>query len=167
MKKSIIDEDDCIAKFSPEPGYSIMQTIPKFFIGTIIIAGALYMNISYIGWAGILLWIYGLYRYYYIRNIKFFLTKEQIVVRKGILSIRTDYLELYRVRDIEILQPLWIRLLGLMSIRLVTFDSSSQFLLLKGIKQSDIANVIRDNVQSARKENKILTMDRPYPGLNG
>lgn len=166
MGNSLVQDDQCIAKFSPESAYATVKVLPTYFIGAIIVAGALYFNIPYIAFAGIGLWLYGIYKYYYIRTIKYYLTEEQIIVHQGIISTRTDYLELYRITDLLALQPLWLRLFGLMHVKLITFDSNERMLLLKGIKQSDIPNTIREYVQKCRKSNKILTVDRPYPGIN-
>lgn len=162
MKNPLIEESQCVRNFSPEPAYSTTQILPVLFLGMIIIAGAFNINlpdIAFVG-VGIGIGLYAIYKYYYIRTIKYYLTEEQIIVQKGLISKRTDYLELYRVIDLLVLQPLWLRFFGLMHVNIISFDSNEQSLFLRGIKTTDILNIIRKQVQECRRKNKILTVDR-------
>lgn len=160
MKSPLIEESQCLRSFSPEPAYSITQVLPVLLFGMIIIAGAFYINLPDFAFLGVGIGLYALYKYYYIRTIKYYLTEEQIIVQKGIISKRTDYLELFRVIDLLVLQPFWLRLFGLMHVNIISFDSNEQSLFLKGIKTTDIPNIIRKQVQECRRKNKILTVDR-------
>src|SRR5690625_601949 len=129
MKNPLIEDSQCIESFSPEPAYATIQILPKVFLGALIVATALFINIPYIAFAGIGLWLYAIYRYYYVRTIKYYLTQEQIIVHQGIISTKTDYLELFRIIDILALQPFWLRLFGLMHVNLISFDYNEQSLI--------------------------------------
>ncbi len=71
--------------------------------------------------------------YYDTKKNRIEITDQRILEHKGIFSITTNELELYRVKDIQHLQPFWLRILGLSSILLDTTDSSNPQILIKGV----------------------------------
>src|SRR5689334_21667869 len=88
--------------------FAELELPPLVFLG--LIAGGLLL--SFIAWLQI--------RFRFYR-----LTTERLLTTVGILSRRTETLELYRVRDIDINEPLLLRLYGLQNIELRTSDPSS------------------------------------------
>lgn len=84
---------------------------------------------------GILL---AIWQYYETKFHKLKITDQRIIEKRGIFSIRTDELELYRVKDITFEQPFFLRLLGLSNLVLDTTDHSNELLKIKGITNGSI-----------------------------
>src|SRR4051812_17932458 len=53
------------------------------------------------------------------------LTTERLLTTTGVINKSTDTLELYRVRDLQVVQPFFLRLFGLETITLITSDAST------------------------------------------
>ncbi|WP_443192809.1 hypothetical protein [Mucilaginibacter sp. KACC 22773] len=72
---------------------------------------------------------------------------------------RLNSLEMYRVKDYVVVQPLMLRVFSLMNLTLKTKDPENRRLTLTGIPVSDIINTIRDHVQKARLANHIAELN--------
>jgi uncharacterized membrane protein YdbT with pleckstrin-like domain len=102
----------------------------------------------------------GLTRYLQTKNHVFELTNERLKITEGIFSKVTETLELYRVKDIEVLQPFWYRILGLENIKVNTSDLSSPVIFLEGIPQSvGLADKLRNEVETIRMQKKVREID--------
>jgi uncharacterized membrane protein YdbT with pleckstrin-like domain len=96
-------------------------------------------------------------------------TSERIRVSTGILTRRTDDLELYRVEDITLVEPLSLRLLGLGNIELATNDTSNPRLVLPAIRGvKELREVLRKAVEDRREKKRVrVTEFEPGPGDAG
>jgi uncharacterized membrane protein YdbT with pleckstrin-like domain len=75
------------------------------------------------------------------------------VIRSGVLNKATETLELYRVRDLQILEPFWLRLWGLKNIHLVTTDSTTPELILDHIPAAlDLGDKFRQQIELSRQK---------------
>lgn len=81
-------------------------------------------------------------------------TTERIRVTTGILSRRTTELELYRVRDYTVVEPLWLRLVGRGHLVIETSDRSNPRLTLHAVPH---VNTLKDQV---RKHTERLRLAR-------
>ncbi|HVF73218.1 MAG TPA: PH domain-containing protein, partial [Chthoniobacterales bacterium] len=78
----------------------------------------------------------------------------------GIFSKVTETLELYRVKDIEVLQPFLYRMVGLENIKVNTSDLSSPVILLDGIPQNvGFPDKLRNQVEIIRTQKKVREID--------
>ena len=78
-------------------------------------------------------------------------TTERIHFRHGILSRKTDELELYRVRDYVLVEPFFLRLFGLGNIVLSTTDESNRTLTIQAVPQiQSLRDQIRKHVEVCR-----------------
>jgi uncharacterized membrane protein YdbT with pleckstrin-like domain len=73
----------------------------------------------------------GFRRYLETKNQTFELTSERFKMTEGIFSKVTESLELYRVKDIEVLQPFIYRIGGLENIKVNTSSTSNRVRLEK------------------------------------
>ena len=71
-------------------------------------------------------------------------TTERIHLRQGVLSRKTDDLELYRVKDYLLVEPFLLRLFGLGNIVLTTTDEANPTLVIKAIPQIQL---LRDQIR--------------------
>lgn len=95
-----------------------------------------------------------LYRYIYLRRIRYCIGTEQIVSEHGILYRKVDYMELYRIVDFQEHQSLLQQLCGLKTVRILSMDRNTPRLDLIGIRsREDIVSVIRERVE-INKRNK-------------
>jgi uncharacterized membrane protein YdbT with pleckstrin-like domain len=102
----------------------------------------------------------GLTRYLKTKNHVFELTNERLKMTEGVFSKVTETLELYRVKDLEILQPFWSRLLGLENIKVNTSDMTTPVVLLEGIpKEIGLADKLRNAVETVRMQKKVREID--------
>jgi len=102
----------------------------------------------------------GLRRYLETKNQVFELTSERLKMTEGIFSKVTETLELYRVKDIEVLQPFIYRTVGLENIKVNTSDLSSPVILIDGISQKvGLADKLRNQVEIIRALKKVRELD--------
>jgi uncharacterized membrane protein YdbT with pleckstrin-like domain len=99
------------------------------------------------------------YRLLFIRSCTYRITAVEIRSSRGIFFKRTDYLEMYRIKDYVVTRPLPLQLLRLMNVTLKSTDIENPVLQLIGIPLSDIIDTIRDHVQEARKNNHIYEIN--------
>jgi len=104
-------------------------------------------------WIIVAIWVLcgvgALIAYLKVSTTKYVLTNERLRVTTGILSTRTEDLELRRVRDSVILRPFWARVAGLGDIQILSADASTPRLVLHAIKDPDgVQSMIRSNVQT-------------------
>ena len=103
-----------------------------------------------IGFVGIPV-IYGLFRWLAVNAQQFELTSERLLISKGVLSHTTHSLELYRVKDMRIIQPLLLRIFGLEHIELTTSDEYSPVVVIDHIPTHlSLGDKIRTQVEACR-----------------
>lgn len=92
-----------------------------------------------------------LWHFIRVQSIHYTLTTQRLITRNGVFSRKTDELELYRVRDFQMEQPLLYRLFGLGSIILMTADRTDPNIIIKAVARAEeIRNHIRNQVESRR-----------------
>ena len=104
-------------------------------------------------WIILAIWVLcgigALVTYLKVSTTKYVLTTERLRVTTGVLSTRTEDLELRRVRDSIILRPLWARMAGLGDVQVLSADASTPRVVLHAIRNPDgVQTMIRSNVQS-------------------
>ncbi len=88
------------------------------------------------------------------------ITSERIKIKRGILSKRTDELELYRVKDTSLIEPFLFRMFSVGNIVVVTADSTTPTLNLVGVKNaSQVREELRKNVESCRMSKGTRTLE--------
>jgi len=109
----------------------------------------------------ILLTLFALYRYIYIRRAIYLVTPEYIRITTGILFKRTETVELFRVKDYIITQPPLLQFLNLMDLQLKTTDPENPILWLRGIPQTNIIDTLSDRILQCRSRYNILGINQP------
>lgn len=95
-----------------------------------------------------------------IRTTHYQLTSERLVTTHGVLTKVTDTLELYRVRDMQIVQPVFLRIVGLHNIHVFTADASTSELFMTYIPVSlGLGDQLRKSVELCREAKRVRTMD--------
>jgi uncharacterized membrane protein YdbT with pleckstrin-like domain len=134
----------------------VKNTLP-FFFAALVAFGILFATLVYkfwppgVGFVGIPL-IYGLCRWLSVRAQQFELTSERLLISRGFFTRVTDSLELYRVKDMRIIQPFRLRLFGLENIELVTSDQSCPAVVIDHIpSRIHLLDQIRAHVETCRQ----------------
>ncbi len=81
------------------------------------------------------------------------LTDERLMIESGVFNKGQDLLELYRVRDLQVNQPFWLRLFGLENISLLTSDLTTQSLMLDYIPSAlNLRDKFRQHIEECRRK---------------
>lgn len=103
-----------------------------------------------------------------VRSVSYEITTERIRVRCGILTKRTDELELYRVRDFTLVEPFFLRMAGRGHIDITTMDPSNPRLLLDAIaRPGAVREKLRESIEECRSRKGVRVTeyadDNPPP----
>ena len=77
--------------------------------------------------------VMGIWRFLTTKFTIIEVTTERIIEEKGVLSKTTNELELFRVKDIVLEQPFWLRILSLSNVVLSTTDRSHKTFTIGGV----------------------------------
>lgn len=90
----------------------------------------------------------------------FQLTSERLLITSGVINKTTETLELYRVRDLQAVQPLLQRMFGLQTINLITSDSSTPEICVDYIPAGlQLADKFREQIEQARMRKRVREID--------
>lgn len=97
-----------------------------------------------------------LYRFIYLRRMRYRIGAEQLVSEHGIIRRKVDYMELYRIVDFQEHQSLLQQLCGLKTVSIFSMDRNTPRLDLIGIRRSnDIVAIIRERVEYNKRKKGI------------
>src|SRR3954463_224267 len=99
----------------PTAIYAFIKCLPLIILSALVLFLSYRLSASFI-WLSLAASIITLYRYFYIRRLKYLITAEYIRVSKGIFFKRVDQVELYRIKDYIVTQPPIMQLFSLMNV---------------------------------------------------
>jgi uncharacterized membrane protein YdbT with pleckstrin-like domain len=103
---------------------------------------------------------YMLWRYLVVRTQVFELTSERLRVTSGVINQKIDEIELYRVKDSQMIRPWWMRLTGLASIALETSDRTLPQLVIPAIHGGEkVRELLRKHVELERDRKRVRETD--------
>ncbi|MDH6358969.1 PH domain-containing protein [Parabacteroides sp. PF5-9] len=83
-----------------------------------------------------------------IKNTRYIIKAEQIVILTGVFVKTTNYIEMYRIFDYSRVQNIGEALLSLMTVKILSRDPSHPLLSMKGIPNDiSLVQTIRDRVE--------------------
>lgn len=101
-----------------------------------------------------------LFRYYIVRTTKYTLTSERLIREHGVLNRVIDDIELYRVRDYTVEEPILLRVFGKGHLVVTSTDVSDPELRLLAIPRPEqVRNRLRKNVEAARDKKRVHHLD--------
>ncbi len=104
--------------------------------------------------------IYAFYHFLIIRSHKYKITTERIFFTSGILSKKTDALELYRVKDMDVFEPFSLRMFKRGNIEIDSADESSPKFHLRAVPDpQNLMDKIRTNVEKRRDVKGVRGVD--------
>jgi uncharacterized membrane protein YdbT with pleckstrin-like domain len=109
-----------------------------------------------------LLWALG--RWIGTRCHRYEITSERVKITTGLLSRRTNELELYRVRDYSVLEPFWLRMLGCGDVVLVTADRTTPQIVLHAVpRAATLKDQIRTHTERMRQKRGVRDLEIDPP----
>jgi uncharacterized membrane protein YdbT with pleckstrin-like domain len=101
-----------------------------------------------------------LWQFLLVKTWKIKITDQRLIEEKGVLSKKTDELELFRVKDIRLEQPFFLRLVGLSNIILATSDKTHSIVKIPAIKDGkSLRERLRVAVDERRDKKKVRETD--------
>ena len=101
-----------------------------------------------------------IWKWLVVHYIRYELTSERLRIRHGVLNKEYEELELYRVRDYRIEQPLYLRLFSLGNVTITSSDTSHPIVVLRAIRESEhVREQLRRYVEECRARKRVRTLD--------
>jgi uncharacterized membrane protein YdbT with pleckstrin-like domain len=102
----------------------------------------------------------GFWRYLETRCTRYEITPDTLRISQGVLSRRTDLLELYRIKDLVLLEPFVLRIFSLSNIAIHTSDRTSRVVTLRALRRGrELIERIRSSVEDLRDKKGIRELD--------
>jgi len=116
--------------------------------------GAAVLCVLTVGLAALFYWLRALGRHYRITN-------ERVVVESGVLSKRTEQVDLYRITDYVVERPFGQRLLGTGNLVLEAMDRTTPHLRIDGIKTDVMAlyERLRQATEAEKRRRGVRVVD--------
>ena len=103
---------------------------------------------------------WAIYKFLEVKSTRFTLTTERLRWQWGILSRRTEEVELYRVRDLGFVQPFVQRIVGLGTLEVTSTDERTPVIELKAIKGADeVREYFREATERMRQIRGVRDID--------
>jgi uncharacterized membrane protein YdbT with pleckstrin-like domain len=153
-----VSVEDSVWKGSP----SQWLNIGSYTAGIIAIVGIVIVAIPFplafialvlpLGW---MIW-----SYLTVRTQIYELTSERLRITRGIINQTMDEIELYRVKDTQMVRSWWMRLTGLASISMETSDRTMPSLVIPAIRGGlELREQLRKRVEIQRDKKRVREMD--------
>jgi uncharacterized membrane protein YdbT with pleckstrin-like domain len=146
---------------------SLLVKAGTFFVGILLIiafiAGAVLLHQPLIGIGAAVVILYLLSVAVFIRSQVFEVTSERVRWRRGILTKRTDELELYRVMDATLVEPFLLRIANAGNIEIRSADASTPSLMLPAVKgAAELREKLRVSIENCRTKKgvRVTEFDR-------
>lgn len=143
----------------PAFSFAVLKCIHLIAISILIMMLSVFFDIQELAFLSIIPMAICMYRIIYWRLVRYEISTSQIKYRRGVFYLKVDFLELYRVKDLDQRQSFIMRLLRIMHIKLMTSDKSHPVLELTGIPVSNIPDILRELVETSRKINRVYEVD--------
>jgi uncharacterized membrane protein YdbT with pleckstrin-like domain len=96
---------------------------------------------------------WAIWNYLKVKSRVYTLTTERLLIECGVFNKTQDTLELYRVRDLQITEPFWLRVFGLQNIHLLATDLTTENLILDYIPSAlNLRDKFRDQIEECRRK---------------
>ena len=157
MQHSIQDEWNILLR--PHTGQFVIDELPLMFVcmAGLVDGGREGLPLSSMArGVSLFLLLVVLYRFIYLRRIRYRVGEEQLVSEHGIFIRRVDYMELYRIVDFQDRQRLLQQICGLKPVRMLSMYRTTPCLDLIGIRRrNDIVAIIRERVEINKRKKGI------------
>lgn len=139
---------------------NLKHYIPALILAGVFVWAAVKFDNNYVFLGVLLALLYALYHFVILNSASYTLTNQRIIRRYGVLNRTTFEIELYRVKDVHLYEPLQLRMFGLGTISLISSQRSTQIFEITAIsKAADIREQLRYLVERRRNEKGVGEYD--------
>jgi uncharacterized membrane protein YdbT with pleckstrin-like domain len=101
-----------------------------------------------------------LWKYIVTKSHQYMLTTQRLSFRRGVFSKETDVIELYRVKDMKVLEPFFLRIFGKGNIVMDTSDRSHPVFTLEAVPEPEkLRDALRHYIEIRRDEKRVREVD--------
>jgi uncharacterized membrane protein YdbT with pleckstrin-like domain len=105
---------------------------------------------------GLVTLVYAVLQWLLIKVRVYEVTTERVRTTTGILTRRTEELELYRVKDTALIEPLALRMFSLGDIEIITNDASTPMVRLEAIRGARaLREEMRKGIEACREKKRV------------
>ena len=104
--------------------------------------------------------LYAVWKHLTVRTQIFELTSERLKITRGVINQHVDEIELYRIKDTQLLRSWWMRLTGLAAVNMETSDRTMPKLVIPAIQDgAAMRELLRKQVEIQRDKKRVREMD--------
>jgi hypothetical protein len=101
-----------------------------------------------------------LYDWYFTRTAKYILTNQRLIRKSGVLNVVTFEIELYRIKDALLYEPILLRICSLGNIYLASSQRTTSNFTIEAVPRAgQLREVIRSLVETRRTEKGVGEFD--------
>jgi uncharacterized membrane protein YdbT with pleckstrin-like domain len=157
-----VTEERSLWKGSPSQWLNSGTFILALLLAAAVVVGAIFsgpmLPFVLIGLVVPVAW--ALWKYFKIRCQSYELTTERLKLSTGVINQHIDEIELYRVKDVLVVRPWWMRITGLASLILETSDRSQPHLTIPAVKGgAELREELRKQVEFQRDRKRVRETD--------
>ena len=157
-QNGVVSEETSLWKGSPSQWLNLWNFTGAILLTAGIVAGGLFMPPVFLALVIPLAWM--LWKYLTVRCQRYELTTERLKITNGVINQHIDEVELYRVKDVVMVRPWWMRLTGLASILLETSDRSLPNLTIPAVSSGvELREQLRKQVEHQRDRKRVRETD--------
>lgn len=103
-----------------------------------------------------------------VKATQYEVTSERIRIRRGIMTKRTDELELYRANDTSLIEPMTLRMFGLGTIEVRTMDTTNPTVYLEAVHGArKLRESLRKHIEECRDRKGVRIAEYDNPSSPG
>ena len=153
-----MDEENVLWKGSPSQWLNLGPFAASALLSAGIAVGGLFFPPAFAGL--ILPLLYAVWKYLTVRTRGFELTSERLKITSGVVNQHVYEIELYRIKDSQLVRTWWMRLTGLASISLETSDRTMPNLVIPAIRDgAEMRELLRKQVEIQRDKKRVRELD--------
>ena len=153
-----MNEENVLWKGSPSQWLNLGPFTASALLAAGIAVGGLFFPPAFAGL--ILPLLYAVWKYLTVRTRGFELTSERLKITSGVINQHVDEIELYRIKDSQLVRVWWMRLTGLASVSLETSDRTMPNLVIPAIRGGgDMRELRRKQVELRRDKKHVRELD--------
>ena len=157
-----VSDEKSLWKGSPSQWLNFWVFIVALLLAGGIVVGAVLsgplLPFVLIGLVIPLVWV--IWKYLLVKHQSFELTTERLKISEGVINQRIDEIELYRVKDVLMVRPLWMRMTGLATLLLETSDRNRPNLTIPAVRGGVVLREeLRRQVEIQRDRKRVRETD--------